>query len=291
MTKAKDSNWFNDFVVSINYGTINPMSWGIWMFNKNKYERLISYYYDSSKEGFQKTDEIYIYEIFQELIEISSYSFAHSTVVFLIEPSAAGFIENLKRLAETRYNAKIKIVPYKRPLPDLNDYKSKHDLFYTIRLCLSNNVIKLPFNVYRTVENYPDRMLQEISMFLSVSSLDLSTDEKADKKNNETVDNQELQDIKTLINTYEERVIELKSNLRCKAERIEKLFAVTYTKDQLPLKDFHIVEPSRYKEYYETIKDFYDTKDEVDKLEYLILAYKQHEQELQGHWVGYYGQD
>ena len=182
MAKKEISNWFNDYIVSINYGTINPMSWGIWEFNENKYERLYSYYYDSRKEGIQKTDKTYIFEIFQKLIVLPRFSFKHSTVTFIIEPSAAGFIEELKRLATARYGATINIVHYKQPVLNLDIPEIKSDILYDINLCLSNNSIKLPFNVYKTIEDYPDRMLQEISMFLYTPFSDLSPSKELNNK-------------------------------------------------------------------------------------------------------------
>lgn len=182
MAKKEISNWFDDYIVSINYGTINPMSWGIWEFNKNRYERLFSYYYDSRKEGIQKTDKTYIFEIFQKLIELPRFSFKYSVVTFIIEPFVAGFIEELKRLATTIYNVTINIVPYKQPVPNFDIPEIKSDILYDINLCLSNNTIKLPFNVYKTIEDHPDRMLQEISMFLYTPFSDLSPSKELNSK-------------------------------------------------------------------------------------------------------------
>ena len=184
MAKANTFKRFYDFIVSINYGSTTPMSWGVWVFDENKYKRVYSYYYNSGKEGRIKTDEEYISEMFDKLDKISHFSFSHSSVTFLTEPYAAGFIEILKRATDTKDNMCIKIIPYEKRPSKIDIFKVRSNLIKKIRLCLSSNIIKLPFDIYKTVEDYPDKMLQEIVMFLDTPIVNLTFSESRLLKNN-----------------------------------------------------------------------------------------------------------
>lgn len=48
---------FEKYIVSCDYGTVNPSSFGLWGLSGGVWYRLREYYYDSRREGFQRTDE------------------------------------------------------------------------------------------------------------------------------------------------------------------------------------------------------------------------------------------
>ena len=81
--------------VSIDYGTVNPFSAGLWYATKDKAYRTSEYYWDSKKEKRQKTDEEY-YETLEKLIEGRSIEY------IVIDPSAASFIECIRRHGKYR---------------------------------------------------------------------------------------------------------------------------------------------------------------------------------------------
>lgn len=76
--------------VSCDYGTVNPMSMGLWENYGSEWYRIGEYYYSSRKEGAQKTDE----EYYAELENLVGNSKVEAVVV---DPSAASFIECIKR--------------------------------------------------------------------------------------------------------------------------------------------------------------------------------------------------
>lgn len=81
---------FEKYVVSCDYGTINPSSFGLWGLMKNVWFRIDEYYYDSRKEGFQKTDE----EHYEALCRLAGDREIDRVV---IDPSAASFIQTVRR--------------------------------------------------------------------------------------------------------------------------------------------------------------------------------------------------
>ena len=81
---------FYEYAISIDYGTVNPCSAGIWGHNKKHWYRISEYYFDSRKEGYQRTDE----EHFGEICRLIGDK---RIKAFVIDPSAASFIELVKR--------------------------------------------------------------------------------------------------------------------------------------------------------------------------------------------------
>ncbi len=51
---------FEQFAVSCDYGTANPASFGLWGKADGRWFRIREYYFDSRREGMQKTDEEYV---------------------------------------------------------------------------------------------------------------------------------------------------------------------------------------------------------------------------------------
>ena len=79
-----------EYIVSCDYGTKNPSSFGLWGKSGEVWYRLREYYYDSRREGVQKTDAEYV----TELIALCD---GIKPARVIVDPSAASFIETLKR--------------------------------------------------------------------------------------------------------------------------------------------------------------------------------------------------
>lgn len=78
------------YAVSCDYGTVNPSSFGLWGHSGTVWYRLREYYYDSRREGSQRTDEEH-YRALEQLI-------GGLTVDGIVcDPSAASFIECIRR--------------------------------------------------------------------------------------------------------------------------------------------------------------------------------------------------
>lgn len=78
------------FVISCDYGTVNPSSFGLWGLSGGVWYRLSEYYYASKREGVSRTDEEH-YAALERLAggrEISRV---------IVDPSAASFIECIRR--------------------------------------------------------------------------------------------------------------------------------------------------------------------------------------------------
>ena len=78
------------YYLSCDYGTVNPFSCGLWGEREGTWYRLREYYYDSRREGRQKTDE----EYYAELETLVSGLPIHAVIV---DPSAASFIACIRR--------------------------------------------------------------------------------------------------------------------------------------------------------------------------------------------------
>lgn len=155
-----------DLVVTINYGTVNPMSWGIWVCKDNVWNRVYSYYYDSREEGKVKTDDEYADEIYRSFMKVLGFSYTDSKVIFLVDPAAAGFMERLRRTSVMFMpKTNVSIIPYMMSVPKM-DYINRHEVIKEIRWCLSSLLISFPCHEYTIIEEYPDRALQEIYMFV-----------------------------------------------------------------------------------------------------------------------------
>lgn len=98
-----DMNDYNEFYVSIDYGTINPCSMGLWGVNSEGAARIKESYFDSRKEGRQRTDE----EHYQALVELVE-DLPITRVI--VDPSAASFIECIRRHGEFRVKPAINSV-------------------------------------------------------------------------------------------------------------------------------------------------------------------------------------
>ncbi|MDR0913806.1 MAG: PBSX family phage terminase large subunit [Oscillospiraceae bacterium] len=88
---------FAEYAVSCDYGTVNPASFGLWAKGKNTgvWYRIDEYYYDSKKEGEQRTDEEH-YKGLSQLIA------GRNLKCVVVDPSAASFIQVIKRHGDYR---------------------------------------------------------------------------------------------------------------------------------------------------------------------------------------------
>ena len=81
---------FSAWRVSVDYGTVNPLSMGLWGEKNGVWYRVEEVYYDSRREGRQKTDAEYA-EMLEQLAA------GRDIQRVIVDPSAASFIETLRR--------------------------------------------------------------------------------------------------------------------------------------------------------------------------------------------------
>lgn len=86
------------YYVSVDYGTVNPTSFGLWGFSNGTWYRIDEYYHDSKVAGFQKTDEEYFFDL-----QTLCGNLPIENVI--VDPSAASF------MAVVRANGKYRVVP------------------------------------------------------------------------------------------------------------------------------------------------------------------------------------
>lgn len=84
---------FKKYYVSCDYGTVNPFSLGLWGEGSDGWYRIGEYYHSSRDKGFQLTDEEY-YKALEKLID------GRKIEAIIIDPSAASFIQTIKRHGE-----------------------------------------------------------------------------------------------------------------------------------------------------------------------------------------------
>lgn len=96
---------FEDYAVSVDYGTVNPASFGLWGLLGGVWYRIDEYYFDSRKEGFQRTDE----EHYRELERLCD---GKQISAVTVDPSAASFIEVIRR------HGKFSVIPARNNVLD-----------------------------------------------------------------------------------------------------------------------------------------------------------------------------
>lgn len=84
---------FEEYAVSCDYGTVNPASFGLWGRYENVWYRIDEYYFNSRKEGYQKTDE-------EHYLSLKSLVGGRKLRCITVDPSAASFIQVIKRHGE-----------------------------------------------------------------------------------------------------------------------------------------------------------------------------------------------
>ena len=81
---------YTQYYVSCDYGTQNPMAFGLWGFYDGVWYKVKEYHYDGRARGRQKTDEDY----YQDLLDFVGNLPIRSII---IDPSAASFIATIRK--------------------------------------------------------------------------------------------------------------------------------------------------------------------------------------------------
>lgn len=79
-----------EYYISIDYGTMNPFSAGLWCLQGDKAVRIREYYYNGRKEARQRTDEEYC-------DAIVALARGYTVRKVIVDPSAASFIASLRK--------------------------------------------------------------------------------------------------------------------------------------------------------------------------------------------------
>lgn len=90
MLRGTTAGMDGQFYVSIDYGTVNPTAMQLWCVRNKEAVMVKESYFDSRKEGHQKTDE----EHYTALEELTQGYYIRRVIV---DPSAASFIETIRR--------------------------------------------------------------------------------------------------------------------------------------------------------------------------------------------------
>ena len=88
------------YVISCDYGTVNPSSFGLWGKCGDKWYRLSEYYYSARREGISRTDE-------EHYLGLERLADGRKIDFVVTDPSAASFIECIRR------HGKFKVIPAK----------------------------------------------------------------------------------------------------------------------------------------------------------------------------------
>lgn len=84
------SGLYEKWYISCDYGTANPASFGLWGLMDGIWYRVAEYYWDSRRQGGQKTDAEYA-------AQLRKLAGGRSIEAVVVDPSAASFIEALRR--------------------------------------------------------------------------------------------------------------------------------------------------------------------------------------------------
>lgn len=155
---------FSDYVISCDYGTVNPASFGLWGKMDEVWYRIDEYYFDSRAEGRQRTDE----EHYEALSKLAGNRKISKVVV---DPSAASFIEVIRR------HGSFAVVPAKNNVTDgirrvSQALKSRH-----IRICKNCKAARKEFSLYkwdsRKIDDLPvkenDHAMDDIRYFVTTA--------------------------------------------------------------------------------------------------------------------------
>lgn len=130
----------DEFVISCDYGTVNPASFGLWGHYIDGWYRVDEYYYDSRKEGVQKTDE----EHYQGLCRLAQEKTVRCVIV---DPSAASFMEVIRR------HGRFKVLPASNCVLDGIRSVASALKQGEIKICKSCTDALREFGLYRWKEN------------------------------------------------------------------------------------------------------------------------------------------
>ena len=96
---------FSAYRVSCDYGTVNPSSFGLWGRKEGVWYRIDEYYFDSRREGSQRTDE-------EHYAGLEMLCGAREVECVVVDPSAASFI------AVIRQHGRFRVVPAENDVVD-----------------------------------------------------------------------------------------------------------------------------------------------------------------------------
>lgn len=89
---------YSKYYISIDYGTSNPTSMGLWGLYNRKWYRVADSYYDGRERG-PRTDEEHYQEL-ERLVQENAPSQAITAII--VDPSAASFIQTIKKRGRFR---------------------------------------------------------------------------------------------------------------------------------------------------------------------------------------------
>ncbi len=93
------------YFISCDYGTVNPSSFGLWGESEGRWYRLSEYYFDSRREGVQRTDE-------EHYAALEALAGDLGIEAVIADPSAASFLECIRR------HGRFKTIPAKNDVVD-----------------------------------------------------------------------------------------------------------------------------------------------------------------------------
>ncbi|MGA5660448.1 PBSX family phage terminase large subunit [Bacillus bombysepticus] len=112
---------YEKYYVSCDYGTQNPMTYGLWGLCKGIWYKTKEYHYDGCKNSRQKTDDEYLDDLKEFIGDISIRG-------IIVDPSAASFIALLKKNRFKVFKAKNEVIDGIRNVARLlNEEKIKYN--------------------------------------------------------------------------------------------------------------------------------------------------------------------
>ena len=139
---------FDEYIISCDYGTVNPASFGLWGLHDGTWYRIDEYYFNSRTEGFQRTDE----EHYTALCELADEREIKKIVV---DPSAASFIQVIRR------HGKYNVIPAKNQVIDGIRAVSTALKEGKIRICSNCKDSMREFGLYRWADGGKDAPVKE----------------------------------------------------------------------------------------------------------------------------------
>lgn len=103
MVKPVPTGDFEKWYISCDYGTVNPTSMGLWGLQKGVWYRVKEFYFDSRAKHRQMTDEEYA-------SALSRLAGSRPITAVIADPSAASFIETLRRHGWTVHKAENEVL-------------------------------------------------------------------------------------------------------------------------------------------------------------------------------------
>lgn len=88
--KGEHIKGVKEWIVSIDYGTVNPFAAGLWAFDGRRAQKEYEYYYDSKETGIRRDDETHYNELCKLIGD-------RRVEYIIVDPSAASFIECINK--------------------------------------------------------------------------------------------------------------------------------------------------------------------------------------------------